>query len=132
LQQTYGDRVRVVWKDFPLIRIHPQAAKAAEAAHCAEEQGKFWPYHDLLFANQNALMVDDLKNHAQQMALDASRFNACLDSSKYAARVQEGLNAGTALGVSSTPTLFVNGRVMPGAYPFEELAAVVDEELQRK
>jgi protein-disulfide isomerase len=132
LQQTYGDRLRVVWKDFPLTRIHPQAAKAAEAAHCAEEQGKFWPYHDRLFANQSALMVDDLKKYAQDSGLDAARFTMCLDSSKYASRVREGLDAGTALGVSSTPTLFVNGRVMPGAYPYEELAAVIDEELQRK
>jgi protein-disulfide isomerase len=132
IQQTYGDRVRVVWKDFPLTRIHPQAAKAAEAARCAEEQGKFWPYHDRLFANQDALMVEDLKKHAQDLALDAARFNGCLDSAKYAGRVKEGLDAGTALGVSSTPTLFVNGRVMPGAYPYEELVAVIDEELQRK
>jgi protein-disulfide isomerase len=132
VQQAYGDRVRVVWKDFPLTRIHPQAAKAAEAAHCAEEQGKFWPYHDRLFANQNALMVGDLKKHAQDIGLDAARFNTCLDSAKYAARVKEGLDAGTALGVSSTPTLFVNGRVLPGAYPYEEIAAVIDEELQRK
>jgi protein-disulfide isomerase len=132
IQQTYGDRVRVVWKDFPLTRIHPQAAKAAEAARCAEEQGKFWPYHDRLFANQDALMVDDLKKHAQDVALDTARFNSCLDSAKYATRVREGLDAGTVLGVSSTPTLFVNGRVMPGAYPYEELAAVIDEELQRR
>ena len=79
----------------------------------------------MLFANQNALMVDDLKNHAQQMALDASRFNACLDSSKYAARVQEGLNAGTALGVSSTPTLFVNGSVYRGSYDVDTLVEVL-------
>jgi len=132
IQQTYGDRVRVVWKDFPLTRIHPQATKAAEAAHCAEEQDKFWPYHDRLFANQDKLMVDDLKKHAQDLSLDAARFNACLDSEKYASRVKEGLDAGTKLGVSSTPTLFVNGRVLPGAYPYEEIAAVIDEELQRK
>ena len=132
LQQTYGDRVRVVWKDFPLVRIHPQAAKAAEAAWCADEQGKFWPYHDRLFGNQAALMIDDLKKYAQELALDTARFNMCLDSSKFASRVRDGMEAGTKLGVSSTPTLFVNGRVMPGAYPYEEIAAVIDEELQRK
>ena len=132
VQQKYGSRVRVVWKDFPLFRIHPEALKAAEAGRCAEEQGKFWPYHDRLFANQNALMVDDLKKHAQDLSLDTARFNMCLDASKYAARVKEGIDAGNALGVSSTPTLFINGRILPGAYPIEEISAVIDEELQRK
>lgn len=131
LQQTYGDRVRVIWKDFPLVRIHPQASKAAEAAHCAGEQGKFWPYHDRLFANQAALQVDALKKYAQDTSLDVPRFNACLDSSKFAGRVQEGIQLGQQLGVSSTPTLFVNGRVLPGAYPYDDIAAVVDEELER-
>ena len=131
VQQTYGDRVRVIWKDFPLTQIHPQAFKAAEAAHCAGDQGKFWDYHDRLFADQRALLVDDLKRHASDMKLDTAAFGACLDGSKYAERVRDGVAAGTRLGVSSTPTMYINGRMLAGAYPYETIAAMVDEELSR-
>ena len=131
LQEKYGDKVRVVWKDFPLTRIHPQAFKASEAAHCAGEQGKFWPYHDRLFANQGALQVDALKRYAQELSLEMGSFNSCLDSSKFAERVRRGLADGERLGVSSTPTMFINGRVLPGAYSYEDMAAIVDEELQK-
>ena len=68
---SYGDKVRIVWKDFPLTQIHPQAFKAGEAAHCAGEQGKFWEYHDRLFANQQLLQPNDLKKHAADLGLDA-------------------------------------------------------------
>lgn len=131
LQKTYGDRVRIVWKDYPLTQIHPLALQAGQAAHCAGEQDKYWPYHDRLFANQSALATDDLRKHAQVVGLDMPKFNSCLDSSKYADRVRAGMEAGNRLGVSSTPTLFINGRVLPGAYPYDDLAAVVDEELAR-
>jgi protein-disulfide isomerase len=131
LLDTYGNRVRLVWKDFPLTQIHPQAFKAAEAAHCAGDQGKFWEYHDLLFANQQALLVDDLKKYAKNASLDTARFAACLDTSKYAERVRDGVAAGNRLGVNSTPTMYINGRVVAGAYPYEDLAAIVDEELER-
>lgn len=131
IQKTYGDRVRVVWKDYPLTQIHPLALKAAQAAHCAGEQKKYWEFHDRLFDNQSALDTDDLRKHAQAVALDMPRFNSCFDSSKYADRVREGMEMGNRLGVSSTPTLFINGRVLPGAYPYDDLAAVIDEELAR-
>ena len=131
LQKTYGDRVRVVWKDYPLTQIHPLALKAGQAAHCAGEQDKYWPYHDRLFENQSALDTDDLRKHAQAVGLDMPKFSSCLDSSKYADRVRAGMEMGNRLGVSSTPTLFINGRVLPGAYPYDQLAAVIDEELAR-
>jgi protein-disulfide isomerase len=131
IRETYGDRVRIVWKDFPLTQIHPQAFKAAEAAHCAREQGKFWEYHDRLFANQQALQVDALKQHASALKLDTAKFNDCLDSAKYAERVQAQMGVGAALGVNSTPAVFVNGRLLSGAQPFETFAAVIDEELER-
>ena len=91
IKAKYGDRVRIVWKDFPLTQIHPQAFKASEAAHCAGEQSKYWEYHDRLFANQQALQVSDLKRHATDLSLDAGKFNTCLDSSKYAERVRDGV-----------------------------------------
>jgi protein-disulfide isomerase len=131
LRERYGDRVRIVWKDFPLTAIHPEAFKAAEAGQCAREQGKFWEYHDRLFANQQALQIDALKKHAADAGLDTAKFGACLDTAKYSDRVQEQMGIGARLGVSSTPTVFVNGRLISGAQPFDVFAAVIDEELER-
>jgi protein-disulfide isomerase len=131
LRETYGDKLRIVWKDFPLTQIHPQAFKAGEAGHCAGEQGKYWEYHDRLFANQQALMPADLKKHAADQGLDAAKFAACLDSSKYGERVRDGVSAGTQLGVNSTPTIFINGRRLSGAQPYEVFVGVIDEELAR-
>ena len=131
VQKTYGDKVRVVWKDFPLTQIHPQAFKAGEAAHCAGDQGKFWEYHDRLFANQEALQPDDLKRHAADLGLDQTAFAACLDTSKYGERVRNGVAEGSRLGVNSTPTIYINGRVLSGAQPYEAFAAIIDEELSR-
>jgi protein-disulfide isomerase len=132
IRATYGDKVRVVWKDFPLTQIHPQAFKAGEAGHCAAEQGKFWEYHDQLFGNQQALMPDDLKKYAMAVGMDAERFGSCLDMSKHAEIVRNGVAQGTRLGVNSTPTVFVNGRRVSGAQPYEVFTAVIDEELSRK
>jgi protein-disulfide isomerase len=131
LRDTYGDKVRVVWKDFPLTQIHPQAFKAAEAGQCAAEQGKFWEFHDKMFGNQQALQPEFLKQYAKDAGMDAAMFDTCLDSSKYAERVRDSVGAGAALGVSSTPTIFVNGRMLEGAQPYEVFAAAIDEELAR-
>jgi protein-disulfide isomerase len=132
LRAAYGDKLRIIWKDFPLTQIHPQAFKAGEAGHCAAEQGKFWEFHDQLFVNQQALMPDDLKKYAANVGLDAGKFNSCLDTSKHAEVVRDGVAQGTRLGINSTPTLFVNGRRVSGAQPYEVFAAVIDEELSKK
>lgn len=132
IRDKYGDKVRVVWKDFPLTQIHPQAFRAAEAGRCAQEQGKFWEYHDQLFGNQQALQPDDLKKYAAAAGMDAAKFGDCLDSQKYAERVRDGVAAGTRLGVNSTPTLYVNGRRVEGAQPFDVFAGIIDEELAKK
>jgi protein-disulfide isomerase len=131
VRETYGDKVRIVWKDFPLTQIHPQAFKAGEAAHCAGDQGKYWEYHDRLFANQQALQPEELKKHATDLGLDGAAFATCLDSSKYGERVRDGVAEGTRLGVNSTPTIYVNGRQLSGAQPYETFVAVIDEELAR-
>jgi protein-disulfide isomerase len=131
VRETYGDKIRIVWKDFPLTQIHPQAFKASEAAHCAGDQGKYWEYHDRLFGNQQALQPDDLKKHAGDLGLNATTFAACLDSSKYGERVRDGVAEGTRLGVNSTPTIYVNGRMLSGAQPYEAFVSVIDEELSR-
>jgi protein-disulfide isomerase len=120
-----------VFKDFPLPN-HAQAAKAAEAAHCAGEQGKYWEMHDRMFANQQTLMVPSLKQHAAGIGLEAAKFDQCLDSGKYASSVQEDTRLGEQLGVQSTPTVYINGRPVVGAQPFEYFQSVIDEELSRK
>jgi protein-disulfide isomerase len=131
LRQHYGDRVRLVWKDLPLTRIHPHAFLAAQAGRCAHEQGKFWIYHDWLFAGQRSLEGAALKQHARAVGLDAVRFGACLDASTYAAAVGEARDAAARIGVSSTPTTFINGRMIAGARAYEAYAAVIDDELDR-
>ena len=129
--ETYGDRVRIVWKDFPLTSIHPQAFKAAEAGQCAREQGKFWEYHDRLFQNQQALEPDLLKKYAADTGLDAAKFNTCLDTAKVRRALQAQMGVGNQLGVSSTPSVFINGRMVSGAQPYETFTAIIDEELER-
>jgi protein-disulfide isomerase len=129
LKATYGDKIRIVWKDFPLTSIHPEAFKAAEAGNCAREQGKFWEFHDRLFANQQALQPDALKEHAAAVGLDTAAFNMCLDSAKHSDRVQQHIAAGTRLGINSTPAVFINGRQVSGAQPYEVFAGIIDEEL---
>ena len=131
LRTKYGDKMRLVWKDFPLTQIHPQAFVAAQAGNCAREQGKFWEFHDKLFANQSALQPEFLKKYAADTGLDTAKFNQCLDTSKYEARVQEALGAGGRLGITSTPTLFVNGRMINGAQPIEVFETAIDDELAR-
>ena len=130
VREAYGDKVRIIFRNFPLS-IHPQALKAGEAASCAAEQGKFWEMHDRLFANQAKLQVPDLKEHAAALGLDAAAFAQCLDSSRHTADVQKDLEAGAGYGVSGTPSFFINGRPLVGAQPFEGFAQVIDDELER-
>jgi protein-disulfide isomerase len=131
VRKTYGDKVKIVFKDFPLPN-HPQAPKASEAAHCAGEQNKYWEMHDQMFANQRALNVPELKQYATALGMDAAKFNQCLDSGKHAALVASGLAQGEKMGVNSTPTLYINGRALIGAQPFEAFKQIIDEELSRK
>ncbi len=128
---TYDDRVRIVWKDFPLEDAHPRAAKLAEAARCAGDYGKYWEFHDRVFSNQAAAATTSFEDYARSVGLPAAEFAACVNSGRYAKRVTESLNAGHRLGIDATPTLFINGRLMAGAEPFEVLARIIDDELVR-
>jgi protein-disulfide isomerase len=130
VRETYGDKVRILFRDFPL-QMHSQAMKAAEAASCAGDQDKFWEMHDRLFASQAKLQVPELKQYATELGLKAEAFSECLDSGKYASKWQQGLADGTQYGVTGTPAFFINGRPLMGARPFEDFATVIDDELER-
>jgi protein-disulfide isomerase len=131
VRETYGDKVRIVFRQFPL-RIHANAPKAAEASLCADDQGKFWEMHDLMFEEQQQLTVPQLKAKAARLELDTATFDECLDSGKYQSQVQADLAAGTEAGVSGTPAMFINGRLVSGAVPFADVAEVIDMELARE
>ncbi len=131
MQQTYGNKVRIVYKDYPLPN-HTEAFKAAEAGHCAGEQGKYWEMHDAMFADLRALFVPSLKQTARKLGLDGAKFDACLDSGKHAANIRADFAYGNTLGVNSTPTFYINGRALVGAQPFEQFKQIIDEELARK
>jgi len=131
LVSRYDGKVRLVHKDFPLESLHPQARQAAEAARCAYEQGKFWEYHDKLYANSPKASADDLKNYAKEVGLNVDSFDRCLVSGKYKAVVQQDLKEGTQLGLSGTPTFFINGREISGNQPLTAFEAMIDEELAR-
>jgi len=128
IMEKYGDQVKLVWKDYPLP-THPDARPAAEAARCARDQGQFWPYHDKLFDNQDELTVANLKRWAAELGMDAATFDACLDGGTHRDLVEAGVQEGNRYGVSSTPTLYVNGRAVVGALPFEMFDDIVEEEL---
>lgn len=130
LKAEFGDEVRLVFKDYPLPN-HAQAFKAAEAGLCAHAQGRFWELHDVMFSQQDALEVDDLKRHAGALGMDQAAFDACLDSGRFAEQVNADLQYGQALGVQSTPTVFINGRAVMGAAPYETFEEIVRDELDR-
>ena len=126
--ETYGDKVQLVFRDYPL-NFHEHAQISAEAANCAADQGKFWEYHDMLFENQGALAKPNLVQYATNLQLDMASFNQCLDSGKYTNDVKQDMADGQAIGVTGTPAFFINGRFLNGAVPYEQFAAIIDEEL---
>lgn len=132
LQKEFGDQLRIVYRQFPLTNIHPNAFKAAEASLCAHEQAKFWEMHDLNFEEQDRMTVRDLKNRANRIGLDQDKFNECLEAGRYVEQVQEDMREGTRVGVNGTPALFVNGVPLEGgALPYEAVAAAIRREASR-
>ncbi|NYZ78015.1 DsbA family protein [Candidatus Micrarchaeota archaeon] len=121
----YSGKVKLYYVHFPL-EFHEFAQKAAEASECAGDQGKFWQYHDLLFANQNALDAVSLKNYAKQLKLDSAKFDSCLDTGAKANVVLADLQQGLAAGVSGTPMFFLNGVRVCGAQPYSAFQQVVN------
>ncbi len=130
VRQKYGDKVRLVYMDFPL-GIHAHAMDAANAARCAGEQDKFWQFHDAMFADQSKLAPADLKAAAAKLGLDKKKFDACLDKTKYQSQIQQDMAEGTKLGVTGTPTFFINGREISGAQPANKFEEIIDDEMAR-
>jgi protein-disulfide isomerase len=134
-------KVRMVYRDFPMAGIHKDAQKAAEAAQCAGEQGKYWEMHDMIFRNHKSMGVADLKKHARGLGLSADQFEKCVDSGKYAEEVKNDLVDGRTIGVDGTPTFFVGhtGKdktiqafTIGGARPYAVFKEVFDKLLEEK
>ena len=129
LLSGYEGKLKYVIRNFPLSSIHPQAQRAAEAAECAEEQGRFWEYHDLLFQRSPALGMEHLTAYAADVELDTERFEDCLESGRKADVVAEDFEDGLSYGVSGTPTFFINGRRVGGTLSLDEFESYIDAAL---
>ncbi|MCL4435571.1 MAG: DsbA family protein [Thaumarchaeota archaeon] len=138
IQKDYIDtgRIRLVYKNFPITKIHPYAEKAAEAAECAKEQGKFWEYHDLLFGNQQAWISENatttFEKYASTLKLNITQFSSCLNTNKYSGEISKDLQDGQKAQVSGTPTFFINGIRVVGAQPYSVFKDTIDSELKRQ
>jgi len=127
------NKVKIVWKDYPFLG--QESYDSAEAGRCAQEQGKFWEFHDYLFShqsgeNQGAFSKDNLKKFAADLGLNTTAFNTCLDGGKYTKQMQEAQAAGQAVGVSGTPGVFVNGEFTSGAASYAQFKAQIEKALQ--
>ncbi|PJF35481.1 MAG: hypothetical protein CUN49_10370 [Candidatus Thermofonsia Clade 1 bacterium] len=130
LKERYGDRVRFVFKHFPISFIHPNAERAALAAECANEQDKFWEYHDKLFENQQNLSQNALISYAQQVGVpNIEQFTECLTTQKYLSTVTADLQQGERYGVQGTPTFFINGLPLVGAQPYSVFERAIEQAL---
>jgi protein-disulfide isomerase len=130
IHKKYGDQIQLVFMDFPL-GFHPHAMPAANAARCANAQGKFWQYHDALFADQSKLEATDLKATAKTLGLDTAKFDACFDKNQYSDAIQKDLEEGHKLNVNGTPTFFIDGQEVVGAQPTESFTSIIDKELAK-
>ena len=140
IKKEYVDtgRVRIVFRDFPIQDIHPEATVTAMAGECAEDQGKFWEFHDKAFREQDRrgrdivrYKVADVKRWAMDIGLEAAAFNECLDSERHKAEVEKDYKDGADIGMTGTPVFFINGRAVVGAHPFATFQKVIEEELRK-
>lgn len=131
LLANHSGQIRLVFRNFPLSQIHPDADMAAAAAVCADQQGKFWQMHDAMYANQSALALPGLKATAQRLGLNIDRFAACLTDPSTRRALGKDMQAGQDLGIAGTPFFFINGRPVDGSVPLEQFESVIADELQR-
>lgn len=128
VKQHYPGKVRIVFKNFPL-QIHQKARQAHLAALCADEQGKFWGYRDVLFDNQKTFGRDQFIRHAEALGLNRKPFEKCLDLETYASRIDEDIQQALAAGIGGVPAFLINGRLLLGAHSFASFRRVIDQEL---
>src|SRR5262245_55142499 len=126
----YQGQVKLAYRDFPIMALHPQAQMAAEAGRCAGEQGKFWEYHDALYADQKKLSQSDLLETARKLGLPEKAIASCLASGKFRAQIEQDIQEGTRAGVDGTPGFFINGVFLNGAKPAAEFEKIINRELQ--
>jgi protein-disulfide isomerase len=126
LRATLGDRLRFVFRNFPLNSVHPHASVAAQAAEAAAAQGKFWPMHDVLYAHQATLADHGMDEFALRVGLEIYKFNADLSSERFAKRVREDFEGGQASGVTGTPTFFINGVRYAGEKEYDAMLAAME------
>jgi len=130
IREQFGNRIRFAFRQFPLVGVHPESEKAAEASECAGQQGKFWQAVDMFYEHQDDLSMPALNLYAGEMGLDSRKFVGCLQKGEMASRVNQDLTDGEALGVHMTPTFFVDGRTLVGAIPYPQFEQVVENELK--
>lgn len=128
------NKVRLVWKDYPFLG--DESKVSAQAARCAQDQGKFWQFHDYLFShqsgeNQGSFSKDNLKKFAQDLGLNTADFNNCLDSGKYEKKINDAFRYGQSVGVNGTPATYINGQLLSGAQPYSQIKTVIDAELKK-
>jgi protein-disulfide isomerase len=130
IMEAYEGQIRYVYKDFPLTAIHPNALPAAAAALCAHEQNAFWEFHDYLFSMALGLSEEAYMQYAEDLNLDMDDFTDCVEEGRYEESVQADIDFASSLGVSSTPTFFINGIIVIGAQDFEYFVQIIDGELE--
>lgn len=131
VEEVYGDNVRLVWKHFPLPSLHPNAPAAHLASEAAHKQGRFWEFHDKLFANQQDLKIEAFRRYAQNLGMDVARFEQDFRDLSNKKTVDKDTAEARSMRLTSTPAFFVNGRYLRGAQPFSGFAKLINEELTR-
>jgi protein-disulfide isomerase len=129
---TFGGKVLYQYRHFPISEIHANAENAVLASECANEQGKFWPYHDKLFQNQDNLAIDSLKAYAAEIGLDEVQFANCFDSGKYESKIKRDRADGLFTGVRGTPTWFIDGVKIEGVIPLDVFRRIIQEQIEIK
>jgi len=132
LFEQFPNKVRWVFRHFPLEQAHPHALHAAQAAECAGAQGKFWPMHDLLFDNQQHLKLPQLSHYAEQLQLDMAQYTAAMDDEIYLQRIREHQESGNESGVRSTPTFYINGQILDVSFGLHSLVDGVEAALRAR
>lgn len=130
LMTRYGDQVRFIYRDYPIETLHPLAAQAAQAAECAREQGKFWPYHDKLYANQSSLTLASMLGFGQEIGLDSARFESCVAEGRFRSLVDADAATAKLIGINGTPTFFFNGQRVEGVIPEDIFEKIIQTMLR--